>query len=101
MLLKILARRSSSKSWSTKALHHKTTTEVQLAKASYDSNNYFASSMNSHVDVASHNHTRYVASANTFDNAPHHTHRNYGYYDQEPMHVVNSSVLMLLATYNI
>jgi hypothetical protein len=46
--------------------------KVQLANASYDSNNYFASSMNSHVDVASHNHTRYVASANTFDNAPHH-----------------------------
>ena len=30
--------------------------------------------MNSHVDVASHNHTRYVASANTFDK----------YYDQGP-----------------
>jgi hypothetical protein len=44
--------------------------------------------MNSHVDVANHNHTRYVASPNTFDNAPHHTHHNYG---QEPMHVVNSS----------
>jgi hypothetical protein len=44
--------------------------------------------MNSHVDVANHNHTRYVASANTFDNAPHHTHHNYG---QESMHVVNSS----------
>ena len=47
--------------------------------------------MNSHVDVASHNHTRYVASANTFDNAPHHTHHNYGYYGQERMHVINSS----------
>jgi len=46
--------------------------------------------MNSHVDVASHNHTRYVASANTFDNAPHHTHHNYGYYGQEPMSTVNS-----------
>jgi hypothetical protein len=39
--------------------------KVHLANASYGSNNYFASSMNSHVDVASHNHTRYVASANT------------------------------------
>ena len=65
--------------------------KVQLANASYDFNNYFTSSMNSHVDVASHNHTRYVASANTFDNAPHHTHHNYGYYGQEPRHVVNSS----------
>jgi hypothetical protein len=65
--------------------------EVQLANASYGSNNYFAISMNSHVDVASHNHTRYVVSANTFDNAPHHTHHNYGYYGQEPMHIVNSS----------
>ena len=55
--------------------------------------------MNSHVDVASHNHTRYVASANTFDNAPHYTHRNYGYYGQELMHVVNS--LSFDATSNI
>ena len=65
--------------------------EVQLANASYDFNNYFASSMNSHVDVAGHNHTRYGSSANTFDNAPHHTHHNYGYYGQERMHVINSS----------
>jgi hypothetical protein len=41
--------------------------------------------MNSHVDVASHNHTRYVASANAFDNAPYHMHHNHGYYGQEPM----------------
>jgi hypothetical protein len=47
--------------------------------------------MNSHVDVASHNYTRYVESANTFHNASHHTHRNYGYYGQKLMHVVNSS----------
>ena len=40
---------------------------------SYDSNNYFASAMNSHVGVASHNDTRYIASANTcVDNGPHH-----------------------------
>ena len=65
--------------------------EVQHANAFYDPNNYFASSMNSHVDAASHNHTRYVASANTFDNAPHcHTHQNYGYHGQEPMSTVNS-----------
>jgi len=63
--------------------------EVQLANASYDLNNYFASSMNSDVDVASHNHIRYVASTNTFDNAPHHTHHNYGYYGQEPMSTMN------------
>ena len=73
--------------------------KIQLVNVSYDSNNYFASSMNSHVDAASHNHTRYVASANTFDNAPHHTHHNYGYYGQEPMHVVNS--LSFDATGNI
>ena len=47
--------------------------------------------MSSHVGVASCNDTTYLASANTFDNAPHHTHHNYGYYGQEPMHVVNSS----------
>ena len=55
--------------------------------------------MSSHVDVASHNHTRYVASANTFDNAPHYTHHNYGYYGQEPMSIVNS--LNFDATSNI
>jgi hypothetical protein len=73
--------------------------EVQLANALYDSNNYFASSINSHVDVTSHNDTRYVASANTFDNAPHHMHHNHGYYGQEPMSTLNS--LSFNATSNI
>jgi hypothetical protein len=73
--------------------------KVQHANASYDSNNYFASSMNSHVDVTSHNNTRCVASANTFDNAPHHMHHNHGYHDQEPMSTVNS--LNFDATSNI
>jgi hypothetical protein len=59
--------------------------EVQLANASYDPNNYFASSMSSHVGVANYNDTRYVASVDTFDNAPHHMHHNYRYYGQEPM----------------
>jgi hypothetical protein len=75
--------------------HH----EVLLANASYDSNNYFASSMNSHVGVASHNDTRYVALANILVSAPHHTHNNYGYYGQEPMSIVNS--LSFDATSNI
>jgi hypothetical protein len=57
--------------------------------------------MSSHVDVTSHNDTRYIASADTFVNAPHHTHHSYGYYGQEPMHVVILRVLMLLATYNM
>ena len=64
--------------------------EVQLANASDDPNSYFASSLSSHVGVASCNDTRYVTSANTFVNAPHHTH-NYEYYGQNPIHVVNSS----------
>jgi hypothetical protein len=46
--------------------------------------------MISHVGVASHNDTRYVLSANIFDNASHHTHHNYGYHGQEPMSIVNS-----------
>ena len=50
--------------------------KVQLTNTSYDPNNYFASSMSSHVDVASHNDTRYVASVDTFNNVPHHTHHN-------------------------
>ena len=41
--------------------------KVQLANTSHDYNNYFASNMNSHVGVASYDNTRYVASANTFD----------------------------------
>jgi hypothetical protein len=57
--------------------------------------------MSSHVDVTSHNNTRYIASADTFVNAPHHTHHSYGYYGQEPMYVVILRVLMLLATYNM
>ena len=64
--------------------------EIQLANASYDSNNYFASSMNSHVGIASNNDTRYVTSASTFDNAPHYTHHNYKYYGQQPMSTANS-----------
>ena len=54
--------------------------KVQLANASYDPNSYFASSMSSHVGVASCNDTRYVISANTFVNAPCYTHHNYEYY---------------------
>ena len=45
--------------------------EVQLANASYDPNSYFASSLSSHVGVVGCNDTRYVASADSFDNAPH------------------------------
>jgi hypothetical protein len=57
--------------------------EVQLVKASYDPNSYFASHISSHIGVASCNDTRYVASADTFDNVPHHTHNNNGYHGQE------------------
>ena len=55
--------------------------------------------MSSHVDVASHNHTTYVASANTFVNHPHYTQHNYGYYGQELMSTMNS--LHFDATSNI
>jgi hypothetical protein len=54
--------------------------KVQLANTSHDYNNYFASNMNSHVGVASYNNSRYVASANIFDE----------YHDQEPMFAENS-----------
>ena len=49
--------------------------EVLHANTFYDYNNDFASTMNSHIGVASHN-TSYVASANTFVNTSHHTHHN-------------------------
>jgi hypothetical protein len=55
--------------------------------------------MNSHVGVASCNDTRYVVSADIFDNVPHHTHHNYGYCGQKPMSIVNS--LSFDATSNI
>ena len=45
--------------------------------------------MNSHVGVASYNSNRYIASANAFDNGPHHTYPRY--YGQEPMSTMNSS----------
>jgi hypothetical protein len=37
---------------------------IQLANTFYNSNNYFASPKNSHVGVASHNKSRFVAPAN-------------------------------------
>ena len=55
--------------------------------------------MSSHVGVASCNGTRYVTSANTFVNAPHHTHHDYKYYVQEPMSTMDS--LNFDATSNI
>lgn len=55
--------------------------------------------MNSRVGVASHNNTRYVASTNTFVNAPHHRHHNCASYGQEPMSTVHS--LNFNATSNI
>jgi hypothetical protein len=64
--------------------------KVQLANASYDPNGYFASHISSHVGVASYNDTRYVESADTFDNVPHHTHINNGNHGQEPMSTMNS-----------
>jgi hypothetical protein len=63
--------------------------EVQLVNASYDPNGYFASHISSHVGVASCNDTRYVASADTFDNVPYHTHNNYRYHGQELMSTIN------------
>jgi hypothetical protein len=65
--------------------------EVHHANILHDSNNYLASTIISYVDVVSHNDTRHIASAGTFDNAPHHTHNNYGYYSQESISIVNSS----------
>ena len=51
---------------STASASYYINSEVQLANTSSDLNNYFTSFINSHVDVASHNHTSYVASANNF-----------------------------------
>jgi hypothetical protein len=73
--------------------------KVQLANTSYDPNGYFASHISSHVGVASCNDTKYVASADTFDNASHHTHHIYGYHGQESMSTLNS--LNFDATSNI
>jgi hypothetical protein len=55
--------------------------------------------MSSHVGVASCNNTRYVVSANSFDNASHHTQHNYGYCGQVLMSIVTS--LVFDATSNI
>jgi len=56
--------------------------KVQLANISYDSNNYFASPMNSRAGVATHDNSRYVASTNAYIvNGPHHIYiyHNPGY----------------------
>ena len=50
--------------------------KVHVTNEYYDPNNYFASSMSSHIGVASCNDSGYVASADTFDNAPHYTHHD-------------------------
>jgi hypothetical protein len=84
---------------STTPQYYYATPKVHHANILLDSNNYFASTVNSYVDVASDNDNRYVALASTFVNAPHHTHHNYGYYGQEPMSTVNS--LSFNATSNI
>jgi hypothetical protein len=72
---------------------------VHHANILHDSNDCFASTINSYVDVTGDNDTRYVASANTFVNALHHIYHNYGYYGQESMSTVNS--LSFNATSNI
>jgi len=72
---------------STTAQYYCVTPKVHHANILHDSNNCFASTVNSYVHVASDNDTRYVESANTSC----HIHHNYGYFGQELMHVVNSS----------
>ena len=84
---------------STTPQYYCVTPKVHHANILHHSNNYFVSTVNSYVDVASVDDNRYVASADTFDNAPHHIHHNYRYYGQEPMPIMNS--LSFNATSNI
>jgi hypothetical protein len=71
---------------------------IHLANASYDSNNYFASTVNSYIDVAGDNGNRYVPPVNAYANNSLH-HINHGHHGQEPLSTVNS--LSFDATSNI
>ena len=63
--------------------------EVKLANSYDKSNNYFASNINSLVDVASCDNIRHVSSAISVDNIPYYTCPNYAYHDKEPMYAEN------------
>ena len=74
--------------------------KVQLTNTSHASNYYFPSFMNSHVGVASHNDSRYVASANIYVvNDLHYTHHNSAHHVRKPKSTTNS--LSFNATSNI
>lgn len=71
-------------------IHH-VTPEVQLVNTPCDYNSYFASSMNSHIGVVSHNDGRYTASANTYvAHVHHHTYHNSRYHAEKPRSIMNS-----------
>jgi hypothetical protein len=60
--------------------------EVQLTNTSYDSNEYFVSSLNSHIDVASYINNENVALVDVYSiTGSHHASSNSGYYMQKPM----------------
>jgi hypothetical protein len=68
LVIEISARQSISRSWSTKVLHHNILLQI------HQGTTYFASPIYSHVGVASHNNSIYVASTNA-----------YGYHVQESL----------------
>ena len=58
--------------------YYYTTAEVQLANTTYVPNNYFASAMTPHVDVASYNSGIHIASASNYSDS-----FNYAAYNSE------------------
>ena len=81
--------------------YYYTTPEVQHTNTSHITNNYCASTTNSHVDVARYNDSTHIASASHYcDNGFNYTHYNYENYMQRSMSN-NMHTLDLDATFNM
>ena len=80
--------------------YYYTTPEVQHASTSYISTDYFASTINSHVDVANHNSGIHIASASNYSDGFNYACYNSENYMQQPMSH-NMSTLKFNSTSNI
>ena len=56
--------------------HYNTTPEVQHTNTPHITNNYCASTTNSHVDVARYNDSMHIASASRYSNGSNYAHHN-------------------------
>ena len=80
--------------------YYYTTPEVQLENTTHVPNNYFASALTPHFDVASHNSCIHIALASNFSDGFSYTSYNSENYMQQPMSH-NMSTLKFNSTSNI